>query len=100
MPSSKKAKACDIPAKVKAAVWERDNHQCIICRNPEAMPNAHYISRAHGGLGIIENIVTLCARCHWRYDQSPDRELLKGAIKEYLMSRHPNWEETNLIYKK
>lgn len=97
---SKRAKACDIPVKVKEAVWERDCHCCIICGRSEAMPNAHYIPRAQGGLGIVQNIVTLCAKCHWRYDQSSDRKLFKGAIREYLMSKHPNWEEENLVYKK
>ena len=49
---SKRSKACDISPKVKKKVWERDNHCCIICGSPYAMPNAHYISRAQGGLGI------------------------------------------------
>lgn len=97
---SKRSKACDIPARVKDAVWKRDCCQCIICRSPEAMPNAHYISRAQGGLGIEENIVTLCIKCHERYDHSSDRQLLKSAIREYLTTKYPNWEEQNLIYKK
>lgn len=45
----KRTKALDIPKTVKDEVWERDGHQCIICGSPYAMPNAHYISRAHGG---------------------------------------------------
>lgn len=43
---NKRSKACDISQKVKKKVWERDNHRCIICGSPYAMPNAHYISRA------------------------------------------------------
>lgn len=31
-----------------------------MCGSSYAMPNAHYIARAQGGLGIEENIVTLC----------------------------------------
>ncbi len=49
---SKRSKACDISPKVKKKVWERDNHCCIICGSPYAMPNAHYIARSQGGLGI------------------------------------------------
>lgn len=45
---SKRSNACNISQKVKKKVWERDNHCCIICGSPYAMPNAHYISRAQG----------------------------------------------------
>ena len=65
---SRRSKATDISHKVKNKVWERDNHCCILCGNPNAMPNAHYISRANGGLGIEQNIVTLCQNCHNKYD--------------------------------
>ena len=61
---SKRSKACDISMEVKKKVWERDEHKCVICHNPYAKPNAHYIARSQGGLGIEENIVTLCLRCH------------------------------------
>ena len=60
---SKRAKACDISKKVKDIVWERDGHRCIICGSYQAMPNSHYIRRSQGGLGIPENIVTMCSRC-------------------------------------
>lgn len=43
---SKRSKACDIPQKVKDKVWARDDHKCILCDNPNAMPNAHYIRRS------------------------------------------------------
>lgn len=97
---SKRSKACDIPQKVKDAVWERDGHYCIHCGNPEAMPNAHYISRAHGGLGIVENIVTLCEKCHDIYDHTTRRLELREYIKNYLQRKHPGWDESNLVYKK
>ena len=65
---SKRTKACDISKSVKDKVWLRDNNQCIICHNINAMPNAHFIRRSQGGLGIEENIVTLCFRCHHEFD--------------------------------
>lgn len=97
---TKRAKACDIPQKVKVAVWERDNHYCIICGNSNAMPNAHYIPRSQGGLGIEENIVTLCLDCHRKYDQSVERTLYGEMIKEYLKRQYPNWNEKNLVYRR
>ena len=100
---SKRSKATDIPMSVKKIVWERDNHHCINCGNPYAMPNAHYISRAHGGLGIEENIVTLCQDCHHNYDNGKSKELklkIKSKIEKHLKKHYDNWSEDNLIYKK
>ena len=88
---------------VKKKVWDRDNHHCIYCGSPYAMPNAHYISRAHGGLGIEKNVVTLCLKCHHNYDNGRDsnlRELIKRKIEYHLMYHYPNWNKEDLIYKK
>ena len=97
---SKRAKACDITQAVKGKVWERDQERCIFCGNPYAMPNAHFISRAQGGLGIEENILTLCNGCHRRYDQTTDRKQMREFFKNYLQSKYDGWSESNLIYKK
>lgn len=100
---SKRSKACDITQAVKKKVWERDKHHCINCGSPYAMPNAHFISRAHGGLGIEENIVTLCQKCHNNYDDGKDKNLkeaIKHKIKAHLESFYNNWSIDSLIYKK
>lgn len=96
---SKRAKACDIPLKVKQAVFERDGW-CVFCGNPNASPNAHYISRSQGGLGIEENVLTLCNDCHRRYDQTTDRKQMREFFKDYLQSKYEGWSESNLYYKK
>ncbi len=77
---SRRSKACDIPQSVKKKVWERDEERCVVCGNHQAMPNAHYISRAHGGLGIEQNIVTLCQTCHHEYDNSSMRPEYREVI--------------------
>lgn len=97
---SKRSKATDIPKKTKEIVWERDNHCCIVCGSPYGMPNAHYISRAHGGLGIEQNIVTLCQTCHDRYDNGDKREEYGTWIRAYLKSKYPDWDEEKLYYQK
>ena len=97
---SKRSKCCDIPMNVKKAVWERDCYNCIYCGNPQAMPNAHYISRAHGGLGIEKNIVTLCQKCHDIYDHSSLRPKFREYIKNYLQRMYQEWDEKDLIFKK
>lgn len=67
---SKRSKACAIPKAVKRKVYERDNHRCVACGRwvEERFACAHYIARAHGGLGVEENILTLCEDCHWAFD--------------------------------
>lgn len=97
---SKRAKACDIPKSVKDIVWERDGRKCIICGNRYAMPNSHFIRRSQGGLGIEENIVTMCMMCHRMYDQGIDRKAIEAYTERYLKSKYPNWDREKLIYKK
>lgn len=97
---SKRTKALDITQKTKQIVWERDNMHCVICGNPNAMPNAHYIPRSKGGLGIEQNIVTLCINCHQAFDQSTKHSEYKEFIKNYLQSKYEDWNEEDLVYKK
>ena len=108
MAKSKRAKACDISPAVKKRVWERDGGRCVYCGNDyNVMPNAHYIPRSKGGLGIEQNIVTLCTeltenKCHRRFDfgTAEEKELIGEKIRDYLMEHYPDWDEEDLIYKK
>lgn len=97
----KSTKACDIPISVKKRVWERDNHQCVICGSTyTAAPNAHYIPRSALGLGIEQNIVTLCLACHCDYDNSTKRPYYASLIRMHLKRCYPDWDESKLTYKK
>ena len=89
-----------IPKKVKDAVWKRDGGCCVWCGSPYASPCAHYISRAQGGLGIEENILTLCGSCHRNYDQGTNRPSMRIYFRQYLKSFYPDWDEKNLVYRK
>ena len=97
---NRRTKALDISKKVKMTVWERDRHRCILCGSPSAMPNAHYISRAKSGLGIEQNIVTLCMDCHRRLDQTTERKELLNKVKHYLDRFYPNFTNDMRRYKK
>lgn len=106
----KDTKAKAITQAVKKAVAERDSIDgwpcCINCGRPAppeaptAFSCAHFIGRAQGGLGIEENVVTLCPDCHRRYDQSTERLVLRNYIREYLQSKYADWEEIKLYYRK
>ena len=99
MKKSRRAKACDISRSVKRAVYARDGGICILCGRP-GLPNAHFIPRSHNGLGIEENILTLCPECHMRYDQTEARAFLRSILERYLRRHYPGWEETELYYHK
>ena len=98
-----------IPIRVKEAVAERDSVGgwpcCILCGKPAptgnalAFSNAHYIARSQGGLGIEENILTLCTKCHWQYDTTY-REPYKPLLRRYLREHYDGWSEYRLTYKK
>ncbi len=107
---NKRTRALGIAKAVKMAVAKRDSingHPCCIwCGKPAppewelAFSNAHYISRAQGGLGIEENILTLCPDCHRAYDQSAKRENMREYFKDYLQARYPEWDENKLYFTK
>lgn len=101
---SKRAKAVNISQKVKEAVWERDGHCCVVCGKRRAMPNAHFIPRSQGGLGIEENIVTLCTMggCHYKFDfgTKKERKEIGDKIEAYLKSKYPSWDKSRLVYDK
>lgn len=106
----KDTRARDFSQKVKQRIAERDScdgHPCCInCglpappERPIAFSNAHFISRAQGGLGIEENGLTLCPACHQLYDQTTNRPRLRAYFQEYLMDHYPGWDEEMLYYKK
>lgn len=108
MKKSKRAKATDITPQVKQEVFVRDNGRCVVCGNMyNVMPNAHFIPRSRGGLGVPENIVTLCTnltenKCHFKFDfgSKEEREEIGAKIERYLRSKYPDWNPEDLVYKK
>lgn len=98
----KLTKATDIPTALKKKVWERDKHRCIFCGTPVPwnLANSHYIKRGQLGLGIEQNIMTNCERCHNLFEESSQREQMKKIAKEYFLILYPDWDEDKLVYKK
>lgn len=104
----KRADALAISQAVKAAVAERDSIDgrpcCVWCGRPSPAPlaysNAHFIGRAQGGLGVEENILTLCPDCHRIYDQTPARETMRPIFRRYLRERYQDLDEKRLVYQK
>ena len=106
---NKRTKATDIPMSVKKKVWERDHGCCVVCGNSyNVMPNAHILSRAHGGLGIETNIVTMCTsltpnKCHDKFDNGTieEKEFILNKITKYMKSIYgDDWDIEDQRYKK
>ena len=105
---SKRAKALDIPMSVKKKVFARDKGKCVVCGNSyNIMPNAHYIPRSKGGLGIEQNIVTLCTemtlnKCHRKFDigTKKERQEIGEKIKKHLKSKYDKCNKKDIVYKK
>ena len=95
----KRTKACLISKKTKQRVYERDGGRCIFCGAP-GLPEAHFISRAHGGLGIEENILTVCRKCHDRLDNSIHRQEMLRQAAGYLIEQYLEWNKESLIFDK
>ena len=102
MPKSRRSKACDIRKDVKQAVWERDDHCCILCGKPVAMQyaNAHYIPRSQGGLGIEQNVVTMCFDCHFRQHNTDEGDKIFRFIGQHLHKCYPGLDDSTLRYSK
>lgn len=99
MAMSRRAKALQISKKVKDAVYERDGGCCVYC-GAQGLPEAHFTPRSHGGLGIEENILTLCRTHHDMFDRSSDRSVMRRFFAAYMQSKYPEWDESKLTYRK
>lgn len=97
---SKRTKACDITAKVRVEVLERDNHRCIFCGAYSSLTLAHFVGRGRGGLGIKENLVTLCMECHMKADQGTETVKYHEEMCEYLHRLYPDMNPQDLIFRK
>lgn len=95
----KETKATSIPNEVKLIVFGRDKGRCIICGAP-GLPEAHFIRRSQGGLGIEQNIVTLCRACHYEFDEGKKHREYKERIREYLDRFYPDFTDYDRVYHK
>lgn len=97
---SKRSKACDISPKVKKKYGKEIT---IVVLYVEVLMQCQMLIilvEHKGGLGIEQNIVTLCMRCHNDYDNGNSRVSTGYKIQWYLKSCYDNWNEKDLIYKR
>lgn len=97
---TKRARATDISPRVRKIVHERDRYRCIFCGSTYRIELAHIISRSKGGLGIEQNLVCACQKCHRNMDSESEfgKELRKRA-KHYLEFIYGEIDESEMKYK-
>jgi len=96
---SNRTKATSIPKKVREEVYARDKG-CIICSSTSNLTIAHFISRSKSGMGIKENLVTLCILCHHEMDNGKNSLEIKAKVKEYLDNLYPDFTDEMRTYDK
>lgn len=96
---SRRTKACEIKPEIRQKVEERDGHCCIFCGKP-GRGEAHFVARSHGGLGIEQNLITVCRWCHNQMDNGMARELYVRKAERYLREHYKDWNISDLVYHK
>lgn len=82
---SKRSQWVDIDKETRKIILKRDNNKCIICGNKKCLTMAHiFLSRAKGGKGCKENIVTLCNNCHLYTLDNPIGSTQNELSRQYL----------------
>lgn len=96
---SQRTRACEISPEVRGIVEKRDGYCCIFCGAP-GRGEAHFVNRSQGGLGIPENIITICRFCHNQMDNGMASKLYRIKAEEYLKAHYPDWDVSKLVYNK
>lgn len=95
----RRTKATNISLETKIIVTTRDGGRCLFCGDI-GKPEAHVVSRAHGGLGIPENIITVCRKCHDEMDNGKDGRRYRKMAIDYLTAQYPGWTKEKVTYRK
>jgi len=95
--------ATSISPQVRETVLKRDNHRCIVCGSNFNLQLHHcFVNRSHGGLGVKENLVTLCCQCHFYADNGKaiHKSAIDNVIDGYMKSKYPKLDKSILSYRK
>lgn len=88
----KKGMGAGISNDRRRAVYRRDGWRCALCDDSRHLQIHHAIPRAQGGSDFMENLITLCPKCHSaahgvRWPEMPEYctpDYMEQAIVEYL----------------
>lgn len=99
----KRTQATDISPKTRSIVLRRDSHRCVYCGTTYALQLAHvFVNRSHGGLGVEQNLVTLCIEHHMLMDNGREEKAkpIRDVAEFYLRHQYKDIDIDSLKYKK
>ena len=83
-------------AQIRAAVWGRDEGRCRgpYCVGASPLPLEtvhidHIVPLSHGGSNHLDNLRTLCRRCHTLRADNAHRGLIQAALRDEVIP--PDW---------
>lgn len=89
----KKRQPREIWQVTRLKVLRRDGHKCVRCGVPVGVSTAHidHIQSGKRGSNHINNLRTLCRRCHVLRADPRHRGMIAQALKDEIIQ--PNWRE-------
>ena len=102
---NRRTKSLQISPETRRKVEERDSIDgapcCVFCGTPYGVRGeAHYIKRSQGGLGIEQNLLTVCRPCHHELDFGRWRDEMLNHARRHFESKYEAWNEDELKYKR
>ena len=78
---------------VRKVVWKRDGGRCVKCDIKLGLNACHidHIKSGKTATNSINNLRTLCRRCHVLRDDKRHRGMISKALKDGIIP--PNWRE-------
>ncbi|MFE6706350.1 HNH endonuclease [Bacillus thuringiensis] len=87
---------------IRPIVWNRDNRKCIRCKKTVLLNDCHidHIISGLRGDNRLQNLRTLCKRCHVLRADHFHRGMIAKALKDGIITadwRQYVWEEESLL---
>jgi len=95
---SKRSLATKITIDVRMDVKVRDNGKCTICGTMENIQIHHFVPRSLGGMGITNNLISLC-QFHHKQLHDGNGYILEH-VKQYMKDLYPNVNNNERKYNK
>ena len=90
----------NFPQHVKIAIKLRDG-RCVNCGSPREMLTAHhFVLKSAYGMGIIENGIALCNKCHTNVHLHDKDFIIRDRLQDYLDEKYPHFSNEMRKYKK
>ena len=72
-----------LPPETRRAVLDRDGHKCFFCGATENLEVHHLLPRSQGGGDVLENLLTVCTKCHaWVHEGDPVHCLMMKRLRQ------------------